>query len=118
MDKISAPAGLSAAALAHWAEITAEWEEWNPDELARLESALQAWDRWQAARAIIEHEGLQVQNRFGERRAHPLLAVERDNRAAFVAIMRGLGLQMDTPQLSVSEAARRAAMKRWHGRTA
>ncbi len=76
-----------------------------------LVTALEAWDRAQQAREAIDREGLTVATRFGESKAHPLLAVERDARAAFLQAMRALHL--DYEPVSNDERTARARAARW-----
>ena len=49
-------------------------------EVLRL--ALEALDAADTARKIVEAEGMVYENRFGEPRAHPAVAIERDGRLA------------------------------------
>jgi P27 family predicted phage terminase small subunit len=78
---------------------------------AVLVKALEAWDRAEQARVVLATEGLTVTSRFGEVRVHPLVAVERDSRSAFLAAMRQLGLDYEpTPAHKRTAAAREA---RW-----
>jgi phage terminase small subunit len=115
MKEPKAPAGLSDAAGAWWRELIRSYEDWQPDELLRLGGALQAFDRWQAARAILDREGLSLVDRFGQPRVPPMVSVERDSRAACLLELRKLGLgDQSSPALSASEAGRKAAMMRWH----
>jgi hypothetical protein len=53
----------------------------EPHHLAVLTKALEASDRADAARLVIDREGLLVSSRLGERKAHPLLSLERDSRS-------------------------------------
>jgi P27 family predicted phage terminase small subunit len=110
-----APTGLSETAAGWWCRIIENYEDWSPDELLRLEGALQAFDRWAAARVVLDRDGLTVNDRFGQQHAHPLVGIERDSRAACLLALRQLGLTEEAkPVLSRSETARRAAMARWN----
>jgi P27 family predicted phage terminase small subunit len=83
----------------------------EPHDDAVLVKALEAFDRAEQARTILATEGLTVTSRFGELKVHPLIAVERDSRAGFLAGMRQLGLDYEpTPAHKRTAAAREA---RW-----
>jgi P27 family predicted phage terminase small subunit len=57
-----------------------------------LLAACEAHDRMTQARARLATEGLTWQTRFGELRAHPCVAVERDSALRFARLVRELGL--------------------------
>jgi hypothetical protein len=59
-------------------------------EVLRL--ALAALDRADEARQVVEAEGMTYANRFGEPRAHPAVAVERDCRGQVARLFRELSL--------------------------
>jgi len=59
--------------------VLAEYEFTN-SELNLLFVAASCMDRLQEVREKIALEGLTVPDRFGQMKAHPLLAAERDNR--------------------------------------
>ena len=59
--------------------------------------ACQAWDRSEAARvALVEHGSVFV-DRFGQPRARPEVAIERDAQIAFARLVRELALDVDEP---------------------
>ena len=70
--------------------IAAAYER-QPWEEALLVEALKALDRAEQARLAVGDQ-LTVLARGGEPKAHPLLLVERDARAAFARMMKQLGL--------------------------
>ncbi len=88
------PKTLSAAAAAWWSTICADWEL-EPTQLLLLESALQAFDRIGEAREILNQDGLKTVDRFGQARAHPMLIVERDSRAAMARDLSKLNLDCE-----------------------
>jgi len=88
----------------HLRKATAEWflgvlAEFELDNHHRklLTLAAEAWDRCEAAREIIDKEGLIVLDRFGQQKAHPAFAIERDSRVGFCRTLRELGLDVDAP---------------------
>lgn len=68
--------------------------ELEDHHVAVLTAALEARDRMIGARELVDAEGLAVLDRFGQRRAHPLIAVERDARMSFLRGIRELGLDL------------------------
>ncbi len=83
----------------------------EPHDLAILTKSLEAHDRAAEARRIIDKEGLVIQSRFGEAKAHPAVAIERDSRAAFLAGFRQLHLDYE-PVSNVDRTAG-ARSARW-----
>ena len=59
-----------------------------------LEVGLWALDRAEKCRAAIDVDGETVKDRFGQKKVHPLLSAERDSRAAFLASLRQLHLDL------------------------
>ena len=61
-----------------------------------LLAACGAADRAEEARVGLAAAGsLIVEDRHGQQKAHPLLAVERDNRVLFARLLREIGLSAD-----------------------
>jgi phage terminase small subunit len=87
---------LSAAAARWYRQIAGEYQL-ESHHLRLLEAAAGAWDRVQSARAILDEEGLCTTDRFGQRRAHPMANVERDNKILFARLLRELNLDDDGP---------------------
>ena len=65
-----------------------------PDVAARalLAAVCEAHQRMRRCREQIAKDGETITDRFGQTKAHPLLAAERDARAAFISGMRALRL--------------------------
>jgi hypothetical protein len=55
------------------------------------------FDRCVAAREILDREGLTYTDRFGQPKARPEVAIERDGRIAFARLLRELGLDVEPP---------------------
>jgi P27 family predicted phage terminase small subunit len=91
-----APKHLSPSSRKLWAEILDRYEL-EAHHLAVLTKTLEARDRSEAARAVIERDGVLTTSRLGEVKAHPAIAIERDSRAAFLAGIKQLGLDLDGP---------------------
>ena len=89
------PKHLSQEAQKIWQAIIDEFQIDDSAGVEILRVSLEAFDRAQAARADIEKRGMMYQDRFGQIKVHPLLCVERDARAAFLAGLKQLGLEPD-----------------------
>ena len=57
-----------------------------------LTLAAEAWERAQGAREAIAAHGPVYEDRFGQPRARPEVAIERDSRIAFARLLRELDL--------------------------
>jgi P27 family predicted phage terminase small subunit len=85
------PSHLSPASRAFWTE-TASTYDLEPHDLRTLTVALEAHDRMTQARELLAVDGIVTVDRYGNPRAHPAVAIERDSRIAFLRAMRELGL--------------------------
>src|SRR4051795_13011785 len=63
--------------------------------LVVLRSAFEAFDRMRAAQARIAWEGMVFENRHGEFKPHPCVAIERDSRTAMLAALKALHLDLE-----------------------
>lgn len=91
------PKHLRAATAAWWKAVAAEYTL-EPHHLRLLTLAAEAWDRCEEARETLAAEGAYFKDRFGQPKAHPALAVERDSRIAFARLLRELGLDLEPPE--------------------
>jgi P27 family predicted phage terminase small subunit len=60
-----------------------------------LRVSCEAFDRAQSARREIDKDGMAVHDRWGQTKVHPLLAIERDSRAAFLSGIKALNLDLE-----------------------
>lgn len=97
MKRITPPRHLSASAKKLWREICATHVIADANQAALLRAACESFDRCEAARKLLDAQGITVKDRFGQLRAHPACAVERDSRASMVACFRALGLSDPDP---------------------
>lgn len=98
MSKPKAPAHLSDAARRWFCEIA---RAYNIDDKAGqliLQQAAECWDRAVKCREAIDRQGETVTDRWGQVKAHPLLAAERDARAGFLQAAKHL--QLDVAAIS------------------
>lgn len=90
-----APKHLSGEAKKIWKDLLDEYGIEDIAGLKILHVALEAFDRAQAARAAIDKEGMTVTDKFKQVKPHPLLPIERDSRAAFLAGLKALQLDLE-----------------------
>jgi P27 family predicted phage terminase small subunit len=91
------PAHLSAKAAEMWKAMVSDYAmAGDCVGLGLLEAALSAFDRAEEAREILDKEGLTVEGDRGQTKAHPCCAVERDNRAAYIAGIKALRFDVAT----------------------
>lgn len=88
----AAPRHLSAEARRLWADMRKQYCLDDVAGLALLRAACESHDRAQQARRLIETEGLVSVDRFGQSKAHPAIAVERDARGQLMAALKALRL--------------------------
>ena len=88
------PATLGAAGKRFWRRISAEVDV-ELCQLDVLEQACLALDRIEDCRQRIDADGPMVDDRFGQRKPHPLLAAERDARSAFRMLYAQMGLTLE-----------------------
>jgi P27 family predicted phage terminase small subunit len=95
-DKPKAPKHLRAPTRRWWDEVVGEFDL-ESHHLRILQSAAEAWDRCQSAREVIDREGMTFDDRFGQPKPRPEIAIERDSRIAFARLLRELALDVDPP---------------------
>jgi P27 family predicted phage terminase small subunit len=88
------PSYLSLASKKIWKAVHEDYELDLAADVV-LTTLLEAHDRRQEARALIAKEGTYTKNRFGETRAHPAVAVERDAAAVMTRCWRLLGFDQE-----------------------
>jgi len=93
------PKHLSSESRALWTATVADYEL-EPRHEKTLLVALEALDRLREAQQAIEADGPYPHDRFGQPRAHPALATERDSRVAYLRAMREIGLDLSEPATS------------------
>jgi P27 family predicted phage terminase small subunit len=93
--KIPAPETLSDEARSWWNKITSEYQIEDQGGLLILQTALEAFDRMRDAQKTLSAEGLIVQDRFMQQKAHPLCTVERDSRSQFMMGLKQLNLDIE-----------------------
>jgi P27 family predicted phage terminase small subunit len=89
------PKHLGKPGRALWTAIQGDFAVADSAGLALLAAACEARDRADAAREAIAKAGMTFTDSKGNPRPHPLLAVERDSRAAVVSALRALNLDVE-----------------------
>ena len=95
MDLPIAPGHLSEDGQKKWAELIEAFLIDDAEGLEILRFGLEARDRATKAREEIDKMGMTVVDKFGQVKPHPLLATERDSRAAYLAALKQLKLEPD-----------------------
>ena len=90
--KQNPPKHLSKTAKRLWTDLTREFFISDAAGLAILTAGLEAFDRAQSAKVLLDEAGPVFSDRYGQPRVHPAAAVERDNRAAFLSALKQLNL--------------------------
>ena len=94
------PKHLTKEAKKIWRQLCKEWE-FEPDQLLILRVGLEAFDRLQEARLVLNTEGLTITSITGKgvarKSKHPALEAEKTSRAGFLQAMRMLGLDISSP---------------------
>lgn len=90
-----APGGLSVEARRRWSALVSEYSIVDAAGVQILATALEAFDRMRQAQRRIRKDGTTTKDRFGQLRAHPLLVIERDARAAWLAGLKALNLDLE-----------------------
>jgi P27 family predicted phage terminase small subunit len=90
------PNHLKPATKEWWKLIAADYEP-EKYQYAILQSACEAWDLYQHARAQLAKHGLTFTDEKGMVRARPEAAIARDARTSFLRALRELKLDVDPP---------------------
>ncbi len=89
------PKGLSPEARALWRRLTTDYAIADAGGLAILAAGLEAFDRMRSVQAEIALAGATFRDRFGQLRAHPGVAIERDARSAWLGALKQLNLDLE-----------------------
>lgn len=94
-NSTTAPTGLSALAKSWWKKLIAEYDIDDQAGLLILETAMRAMDRMTMAAGLIDQHGAVSVDKFGQLKANPACAVERDSRAAMLSALKSLNLDLE-----------------------
>ena len=86
------PKHLKADARRMWQKLQADYVLDDAAALMLLGAACEAYQRAHEARIAIDNDGAVLTDRFGQLKAHPACAIERDARGQMIAALRALRL--------------------------
>jgi P27 family predicted phage terminase small subunit len=89
------PKNLSREATKLWRKLQEEYGITDEAGLLILRTGLEAFDRMRQAQEILSNQGMTTTDRFGQPKAHPMTTVERDSRAAMLAALKQLNLDIE-----------------------
>jgi P27 family predicted phage terminase small subunit len=95
MSKNRPPKHLSIPARTLWKALTTEYQIHDSGGLAILTAGLEAYDRAQTAKALLDTEGPVVVDRWGQQKTHPAASIERDSRAQWLRALQQLCLDVE-----------------------
>ena len=90
------PKHLKAATRRWWSAVVSEYML-EPHHIRLLTLAGESWDRCAGAREALAKLGTTYNDRFGQPKARPEVAIERDSRIAFTRVLRELALDINEP---------------------
>ena len=89
------PKHLSRESRAWWNSLADEYDIQDQAGRLILQTAMEAFDRMRLAQGLLSKEGMTTTDRFGQPKAHPMTTVERDSRAAMLAALKALNLDLE-----------------------
>ena len=94
-EEIRIPDNLSPRSKALWTELVPRRAR-SPERRALLQTALEALDRCDEVRAVVQAEGLTHKtDSTGALHVHPLLRIEKDSRQQFLQAWNSLAFDAD-----------------------
>jgi hypothetical protein len=97
MEKLIDTSGLSPET-AGWVRSVLRTWVLEPHHIKLLLLAAAHWDRVQNARRVILRDGAVFLDRFGQPKARPEIAIERDSSVVFSRLLRELALDVELPE--------------------
>jgi len=94
MSNKRAPKHLSAEAQRWWRKLYQEYDIDDRGGLLLLMTAMEAFDSMRDAQRIIADEGRMIEDRFGQRKSHPMCTVEKDSRSQMLESLKALNLDV------------------------
>lgn len=100
-----APAGLTTEAKKIWRQICDTWDLQNcPDALLVLKTGLEAYDRLQQAKSLIDRDGPVIETKTAagdvKMMKHPALEAEKTARSGLLQAFRMLGIDFESSHVS------------------
>lgn len=81
-------------------DVLKEYEFNDTHDYRRLDLAAHCLDRIEECHKMIEAEGVFIMDRFDQRREHPAVKTERDQKIVFARLIRELNLDIQPPKES------------------
>jgi hypothetical protein len=106
----SPPRGLSAEAKRRWRALVLEYGVDDAAGIQILHTGLQSFDLAERAAATIAKDGPTFVDRFGQPRAHPLLPVLRDARAAYLQAIKQLNFDVEPANHKIGRPEKHRAL--------
>src|SRR5690348_13925722 len=89
------PETLSEPALSMWHQLQTEYQITDKGGLVILTAACESFDRMRDAQELVKREGLTVNDKYGQKKTHPAVIIERDARAAMLSALKQLNLDLE-----------------------
>ncbi|HWP23511.1 MAG TPA: P27 family phage terminase small subunit [Candidatus Binatia bacterium] len=97
-QRFAAPKHLKPATREWYERICSEYEL-EPHHLKILQIAAEAWDTYERARDVISKHGMTfVNEKFGDVKPRPEVAIMQNSRLAFLRALRELNLDVEPPE--------------------
>ena len=94
MDVPRAPSNLSKEAKGIWRRIAGKWNL-DAAALLLLHSGLESFDRMREAQLALASDGIVIEDRFGQKKAHPAVQVEAASKAILLRTIGVLNLDIE-----------------------
>jgi len=91
-----APTNLRPATRKWWRSVLVDYAL-EEHHIRLLTLAAEAWDQSQAAREVLDRDGLTFLDRFGQPKERPECGILQNARIAFARLIRELALDGDSP---------------------
>src|SRR5262245_16101295 len=88
------PGGYSPEARRLWRQVLETWDL-EPPARTILDVGCRALMRVREAQALLKRDGITTSDRFGQVKAHPATAIERDSKATLLKALRALNLDVE-----------------------
>lgn len=79
-------------------DVLKEYTFTDAHDFRRLDLASHCLDRIEQCREVIEIEGVFILDRFEQKKEHPAVKCERDQKVVFCRIIRELNLDIESPK--------------------
>ena len=95
------PANLTGPARTLWQTVARDYGIEDSAGLIILTAAAEAFARLKQAQEVVAREGLLTEDRYGIKKPHPCVAIERDARGQLLAALKQLNLDLEPLRQSI-----------------